>query len=96
LWIGVTGKPLTYSAVGAAITGTTKRTLGQALCPHAFRRAVKATANLYGGEYPELAQVTLDHGSARVSEHYDASSNLAASRELSNLVQALRREMKRE
>jgi hypothetical protein len=63
--------------------------------PPCVRRAVKTTSTLHGGAYPELAQVTLDHGSVRVSdEHYDASSNLEASRELSALVQALRREVK--
>lgn len=39
LWIAVTGEPLTYSAVGAAITDTVKATIRVRLRPHAFRRA---------------------------------------------------------
>jgi hypothetical protein len=39
----VRSEPLTYSAVGAAITDTVAATIGVRLSPHAFRRAVRTT-----------------------------------------------------
>jgi hypothetical protein len=90
LWISVTGVPLTYSAVGAAITGTTEATLGIRLSPHAFRRAAKVTATLLGGAYPRLARGVLQHNGDRVGEeNYDSSSSRRAALELASIIRDL-------
>ncbi|QRM33576.1 site-specific integrase [Microvirga sp. VF16] len=92
LWISVTGVPLTYSAVGAAIVETTEATLGIRLSPHAFRRAAKATATFLGGAYPGLARGVLQHNGDRVGEeNYDSSSSRRAALESSSIVRDLTR-----
>ncbi|MGF9764508.1 site-specific integrase [Microvirga sp. 0TCS3.31] len=92
LWVAVTGDPLAYSAVGAAITETTEEVLGIRLSPHAFRRAAKATAIFFGGEHPRLAQGVLHHSSTRVGdENYDSSSSQRAALELTMIVRDLAR-----
>jgi hypothetical protein len=91
LWIATTGEPLTYSAVAAAITATTEATLSMRLPPHAFRRIAKATATLYGGEHPDLAQGVLHHRGGRVGdEHYDTHSSRRAGLALAAIIRELR------
>ncbi|MGO4574108.1 hypothetical protein [Microvirga sp. 2TAF3] len=91
LWIAVTGQPLTYSAVGAAITVATEVTIGVPLSPHAFRRAARTTVTYFGGEHPHLTQGVLQHNSARVGdEHYDRDSTRRADLELTAIVRELR------
>ncbi|PVE21707.1 site-specific integrase [Microvirga sp. KLBC 81] len=90
LWIAATGQPLTYSAVGAAITDTTEATAGVRLSPHAFRRAARTTVTYFGGEHPHLTQGVLQHNSARVGdEHYDSSSTRRAGLELTAIIREL-------
>jgi hypothetical protein len=86
IWVGVTGAPLTYSAVGCAISETTKTTLGVALCPHAFRRIAKTTIELVGGEHPGLLQALLHHAGPRTGESYNSSSSRRAGLELAAIV----------
>ena len=91
LWIATTGEPLTYSAVGAAITSTTEATLRIRLTPHAFRRIAKTTATLFGGEHPGLAQGVLHHQGRRVSdEHYDSHSSRRAGLALAAIIRELK------
>jgi hypothetical protein len=90
LWIAVTGVPLTYSAVGAAITDTVEATIGVRLSPHAFRRAVRTTVTYTGGEHRGLTQGVLQHNSARVGdEHYDSDSTRRAGLELTAIIRGL-------
>jgi hypothetical protein len=90
LWVAVTGKPLTYSAVGAAITDTVEATIGIRLSPHAFRRAVRTTVTYSGGEHPGLTQGVLQHNSVRVGdEHYDSDSTRRAGLELTAIIREL-------
>jgi hypothetical protein len=90
LWVAVTGEPLTYSAVGAAITDTVEATTGVRLSPHAFRRAVRTTVTYSGGEHRGLTQGVLQHNSTRVGdEHYDSDSTRRAGLELTAIIRGL-------
>jgi hypothetical protein len=90
LWVAVTGEPLTYSAVGAAITDTVEATIGVRLSPHAFRRAVRTTVTYFGGEHPGLTREVLQHNSARVGdEHYDSDSTRRAGLELTAIIREI-------
>jgi hypothetical protein len=92
MWIAITGEPLTYSAVGAAITDTVEATVGIRLSPHAFRRAVRTTVTYSGGEYRGFTQGVLQHNSARVGdEHYDSDSTRRAGLELTAIIRELTR-----
>jgi hypothetical protein len=92
LWIAATGAPLTYSAVGAAITDTVEAKIGVRLSPHAFRRAVRTTVTYSGGEHRGLTQGVLQHNSARVGdEHYDSDSTRRAGIELTEIIRELTR-----
>ena len=90
LWIAVTGEPLTYSAVGAAITDTVEATIGVRLSPHAFRRAVRTTVTYTDGEHRGLTQGVLQHNSTRVGdEHYDSASSRRAGLDLTAIIRGL-------
>jgi hypothetical protein len=90
LWVAITGEPLTYSAVGAAITDTVEATIGVRLSPHAFRRAVRTTVTYSGGEHRGLTQGVLQHNSARVGdEHYDSASTRRVGLELTAVIREL-------
>ncbi|MBM6583145.1 hypothetical protein ILT44_23365 [Microvirga sp. BT689] len=90
LWVAVTGEPLTYSAVGTAITDTVEATIGVRLSPHAFRRAVRTTVTYLGGEHRGLTQGVLQHNSVRAGdEHYDSDSTRRAGLELTAIIREL-------
>jgi hypothetical protein len=87
----LTASPLTYSAVGLAITTTTEATLRIRLIPHAFRRVAKTTATVFGGEHPGLAQGVLHHQGGRVSdENYDSHSSRRAGLALAAIIRELK------
>jgi integrase len=88
LWIGGTGKSLSYSGCERIISETTRASLGLAISPHLFRACAASMAYLYAGNQPHLAAGILQHTDPTVTEaHYNRAKGASFGRVFSELVE---------
>jgi integrase len=88
LWIGGTGKGLSYSGCERIVTEVTRATLGVPISPHLFRACVASMAYLYAGDQPHLAAGILQHTDPTVTEaHYNRARGASFGRAFSELVE---------
>lgn len=89
LWIGAGGERLGYSAVGQAIMGTTRQTIGRALSPTTSGVAVRPPHASTPGSEPHLASGLLHQRDRTVTENYILATSLAAAQRFADIVEAL-------
>jgi len=93
LWLSfISGQPLTYDAVAAAIKRTTRMAFGVGISPHMFRASAASSAAVHARSNPNLASALLHHRDGRVTqEHYNRASNLSAANDFARVVRELDR-----
>ena len=67
-WIGLYGKPLSYSTVARIVTETTQQTLGVQICPHLFRSCAASFVAIKAGTSPGLPSALLQHVRSETTE----------------------------
>ena len=88
LWLSANdGLPMTYNAVGAAITRTTFTAFGVEISPHMFRAAAASSAAIHASGNPHLGSALLHHRDNRVTEeNYNRASSLSAANDFGRLI----------
>jgi hypothetical protein len=88
LWIGGTGKGLSYHGCERIVTEVTRTRLGVAISPHLFRACAASMDYLYAGDQPHLAAGVLQHTDPTVTEaHYNRAKGASFGRAFSELVE---------
>jgi integrase len=90
LWVGIYGRPLSYSAIERIVTETTRQTLGIPISPHLFRSCAASSASKHARATPNLASAVLNHrGSRTTQEHYNRSKSAFYGHEFGSLLDNL-------
>jgi integrase len=95
LWVNVNGRPLHRVSLGRAVAIRTRRFLGYALWPHAFRHALATNDALSGEGHPLDASVRLGHSGPSVTlRHYNLAKAYAAGRRHAERLSRMLKELK--
>jgi len=93
LWLSTWGRGLCEDMVYERVMKLTKKALGRAINPHAFRHAAATSIAFADPEHVQIIKSILGHGSLATSaEYYDLANAAEASRRYNEHLDALRSE----
>ena len=87
LWLSCFGRALDEASLRSITTSVTRKALGIAITPHAFRAAAANSAAWKGSNTPNLASAILQHGDTRITDaHYNRARTFEATQALQKLL----------
>jgi len=87
LWFSCFGRALDEASLRIITKSVTRKALGIAINPHAFRAAAGMSAAWKGSKSPNLASAILQHGDPRITDaHYNRARTFEATQVLQKLL----------
>lgn len=91
LWISQYGDPITPDGLSRELPKVTKRHLGVALRPHAFRHVAATSIAEIDPEHVNIIKDTLGHATLEMAEkHYNRATGISACTDLQSIVSGIR------
>lgn len=96
LWISQYGQPITEDGFSRELPKVTKRYLGVALRPHAFRHIVATSVAESDPEHINIVRDLLGHSTLDMAEkHYNRATGISSCNALQSIVEDIRKDMPR-
>lgn len=87
LWFSCFGRALDEQGLHIITTTATRKAIGIAINPHAFRAAAATSAAWKGSKTPNLASAILQHGDTRITDaHYNRARTFEATQALQKML----------